>query len=189
MQKWNEFIDLIHSPDFLVTFSNYVEDHKRIYDHVKIKGEMFEEILYKSLITYSPGIEWNPGGHQVGYDIKFFDIGISCKCGSVKSNKLIISGSRTTLHKTIKEKIDFLNKNHYDVIVSFAENKKKYELYCLPLSFIEIGKPEDWTETEKAWVYENKKGRYRIAKSTSDQMWYSFFIETVVDKKILILDI
>ena len=46
-----------------------------------INGINWENLLYNSLIKQSDDVVWNPGSHQVGTDITYNGIGISCKGG------------------------------------------------------------------------------------------------------------
>ena len=76
------------------------------------------------------------------------------KSGDINLNKNTIkwNGHRTTSHKTIEEKLDFISKPHYDKYVMLGRNKKDWDngikrYWLLVLMNIINYKALDWKET------------------------------------------
>jgi hypothetical protein len=86
---------------------------------------------------------------------------ISCKSGTINFNKklsinlnLEISGCRTSSHKTINEKLIYLDNNHEDIIYSLSSTLLfKYNKYILnifiPPKFSELNWTQVITEDNK----------------------------------------
>jgi len=180
---------VLKSKPFQDRFLELVLLHKSIYSKVKIKAEMFEEILYKSLCKISNNVVWNYNSHMTGVDIVFEGVRISCKSGKITKNKLKYSGSRTTTYKSIKDKVSFLSNNHEDIIVFLAEQNGMYHLYTIPSSFIIFGSPEEWKEDMKKWKRVDGYLSMSINKSMSDQLWVEIDLEKICANPIMSITI
>ena len=111
--------------DLIKNFNSY---HNLL--DVPINGIVWENILYNVLLKQSKNVIWNYKSHKTGEDIKFENIGISCKGGRLQGknkDRLKISSYRTTVYKTIEEKLDYFDENHEDVYfcLSYEETKKQ----------------------------------------------------------------
>lgn len=169
----NSLIDVITSDDFIKVFSEYVRKHKDLYKFVKIKANLFEELLYNSLSDLGKDVIWTEGSHGTGKDICVDNIKISCKCGIINKNGVWkFSGSRTTSHKTIQEKVNFLKENHDDLIISLAELGNDYVLVIIKSDKISYGSCNEWVDLKKSWKFVNEYSTISIKKSMSDQVWY-----------------
>lgn len=127
MRKLNKIL----IPDFIDIIKCKIIDHEKIY-RTKIKGDQVEDILSQALEEIGFSNDWlkNRGSHRKGTDIVLDENGlkISSKSGKVDSAKgksfLTITSYRTSEHKTLEEKINFISSKHEDIIFSFAENEK-----------------------------------------------------------------
>jgi hypothetical protein len=104
--------------------------HHELYT-TAVKAENWEEILHNSInkIFGEGQSDWDPGSHKVGADVGTHILGrISCKSGVISKTKkapekVTISGSRTTSHKTLEDKISHLSQSHDDLYCCLSKVK------------------------------------------------------------------
>lgn len=153
-----------------------------------ITGTIWEEILANSFNDIGYATTWNhwDNSHKVGEDMRLVGIDrsrISCKSGVFKNNKILgpcveYSGSRTTKHKTLGDKLDFLSMKSYDYHFMLSKNKifdGTYKLLIIDASVCNV-KDLEWTPNKN-----NKPGDYvtveggdfkaEIRESCSSQLW------------------
>ena len=163
---------MVESIDFFKLFEYWVEKHKSIYSYIHINGLMFEEILYKTMTDCAFHVDWTPGSHKPGGDMVSNNISISCKSGKLnKSGVLRISGSRTTSHKTIEDKLKFFKSTKPDIYMCMTICDDEYHLIKFDSKVIKYGSSKDWGEDDKKWYYDNGPIKFKIFKSMSDQLW------------------
>ena len=172
----------------LITDSVYEEIHSRInlhhslYPSIKINSLHWEYILVESLKKQYKNVEWDVGSHKIGTDVICENIKISCKGGKFlggkrSKKKLKISSHRTTSHKTLNEKLDFLSQSHEDIIYSLSKYNTGYTLTIFkPVNPKEF----TWEKTNTGWkgvdIYEN---RLDIIKAASDQYWMTLLYDSL----------
>jgi len=173
--------------DMVKNIKNKITQHHKLY-RFPVKAELWEDIFDQ--VINGKDSNWSGGGHSVGADV--ISEGddktrYQNKSGVINLNKNIIkwNGHRTTSHKTIDEKIDFISKSHYDKYVMLGRNKKDWDKGIKRYWYIEFdSKKIDYTKLnwiEKyskngnltGWVGTNVKLPYSavINKSQSDQLW------------------
>ena len=142
-----------------------------------INGINWENLLYNALIEQSDNVEWSPGSHQVGTDIVYNDIRISCKGGRVRGKKkptFKVSSHRTTSHTTLNEKIDYLSLRHEDVFFCLSYKtdlpSHHYTLYTFDADLLDY-KSLNWKSTNGGWKGEGTTFTAHIQSSMSDQLW------------------
>jgi len=156
--------------DLIDNFNDY---HSLL--EVPINGIVWENLLYNSLLMQSSNVEWDYRSHKTGEDVKFESTGISCKGGRVlgkKKDKLKISSYRSTMYKTIEEKINYFDERHEDVYFCLTyENKDNhiYKLYTFDSEYLDY-KNLNWEKTKRGW---QGTGKFlaKIEQSMSDQLW------------------
>jgi len=163
--------------------------HHELYSQA-VKAEQWEEILAQSIRENGNTANWEPGSHKIGEDISTDIFGrISCKSGSLDVKKsgpkkgtemILISGSRTTKHKTLKSKINHLSESHDDYYFCLGKYKKdidsnKYRYYMIifPSTLI---KPSNlkWKKHGKNYLAEGVGIKQVINTSMSGQLWTTF---------------
>jgi hypothetical protein len=158
--------------------------HHELYTG-KVKAEQWEEIFALALKAAGFGSDWKgDNNHKVGVDqTTNCGVRISNKSGSIKKNKIKISGSRLTKHKTLEEKLKFLSIKNEDYIIclatdaSWKKGHKKYYFIVIDsnnLNYLDMIW-EDTLSKDKMRVTGHKgigKGcEAIITKATSDQLW------------------
>ena len=169
--------------------------HHNLY-RFPVKAELWEDIFDQVINPNSD--KWEGGGHSVGadviaendlkYGIFSKNSRIQMKSGDInfKNQTIKWNGHRTTTHKTIDEKIDFISQNHYDYFVMLGRDKKDwkngnkiYYLIIFESSKIDY-KKLNWEEKMSkdnskvtGWKGTNDTLSYsaEINKSMSDQLW------------------
>ena len=110
-----------------------ITQHHNLY-RFPLKAELWEDIFDQTINSFTS--DWEGGGHSVGADVvsennSLFQKGsrLQLKSGDYnpKNNTVKWNGHRTTKHKTIEEKVDFISKNHYDYYVMLMRNKKDWK--------------------------------------------------------------
>lgn len=157
----------------------------------KCKGEYWEEICAKALISSGFGSDWRPDfNHVIGKDqATDCGINISNKSGQLRSNTktLEISGSRLTSYPTLTEKLDFLKYKHEDFIFCLAtedkdwkNDKKKYYFIVVDSNDLDY---HDATWEDMIGTKKSNHGQVvghscigegytaKIQKSMSHQLW------------------
>jgi hypothetical protein len=157
-----------------------IQKHSELYPNLPLKAEQFE-----SLFSEVFGTDWVPNNHNTNEDMTTVIEGMerpSLKSGPQKDGSVKISSHRTTTHKTLQEKIKFLDSRTYDsyVCLSRPDKKKthKYQLLYLPKSVIKFDSLI-WIDTyNKKGISSGWKGKSSdnlievdIVKSMSDQVW------------------
>jgi len=177
----------ILSTDLTEQFENY---HSLLVS--PINGINWENLLYNALIKQSDNVEWNPGSHQVGTDIRYNDIGISCKGGRIKGKKnpiFKVSSHRTTAKKTLEEKIDYLSEDHEDIFFCLTykddlPNYHHYTLYTFDSDILDYRLLE-WKETKGGWIGKGNTFVAKIQKSMSDQLWLDIPVSSLEEKVVI----
>ena len=155
---------------------------------VPIRGEIWENLLVRSLAKQSSNIEWDCGSHRVGTDIVFNGTNISCKSGQISGKKdprLVISSHRTTSYSILEEKLKYLSEGHEDIFfcLNYKEdifmNQKihKYRLFVFESKDVDYNELS-WEVTKSGWEG-NGKFIAKIKKTMSDQLWLRFPLSMV----------
>lgn len=157
-------------------------------DNYLIKDKDTQAIFESILCNYQQKI--HPNNHMKGYDIKHLGNKISIKSGTVNNGLLTFSYSRTTEHKTLEDKINYLS-SFDNLIVGLASEKIKtdnpniitkvrYHLYYFPANQIDLKKMQ-WEEHENCYFGsdEETKTVVDIKKKMSDQPWITLPIDNV----------
>ena len=122
--------------DFVKEIKEKLIHHHDLY-RFPVKAELWEDIFDQVINPNSD--KWEGGGHSVGADViaendlryGIFpkNSRIQNKSGSInlKNQTIKWNGHRTTSHKTIEEKVDFISQNHYDFYVMLGRVKKEWE--------------------------------------------------------------
>jgi len=169
------------------SIEHMLNQHHKLY-RFPVKAELWEDIFDQSINGWDS--KWEGGGHSVGADVISEDVDrtrYQNKSGSININKNIIkwNGHRTTTHKTIEDKINFISKPHYDKYIMLGRNDKDWKNGIKRYWYIEFDSDKiDYTKlkwTEKyskngnltGWVGTNDELPYSavINKSQSDQLW------------------
>lgn len=160
--------------------------HHTLY-RCPVNGNYFEDIFDSCINDTSD--TWTWGSHSSGADVIGPDgIRYQNKSGMIdfKSNTLRWSGHRTTTHKTLEEKINFISEKHCDKYAMLARNDlewdnniQRYYFFMIDASIIDY-KALNWTErlSKKSndvvgWVGESPNVKYtaKIDIATSHQLW------------------
>lgn len=158
---------------------------------IPITNLSWEERVVNALVQSGvdlSDIEWKPGSHKSGRDIRVYDYGFSCKSMSANNKGIAaLSSFRTTTFNTLAEKINFIdnggkNFSHYLVIARRElTNHLRYKTYMINANYIQASE-FNWTETfgkqtrncgeSTGWKTEYRDGlRLKIARKMSDQLW------------------
>ena len=174
---------------FINDFKSSIIKHHNIYDWVIINGIIHEEIFFKACLAAGFFAEWTCGSHKPGSDVtvivnKLHEYLISCKGGKInkKNESVTISSHRTTEHKTIEEKMSFLNdivhQDGHCSLIYMGEHEYRY--YWIPNNICKI---DNFIKKigPKGGVYWGGSNDFnvsgRIAKSMSDQLWLDIPLE------------
>ena len=162
--------------------------HHSLYS-APCKAELWEELCSKALTDVNVGSDWRPDfNHRVGTDqTTACGIQISNKSGAITRDGLLISGSRLTRHKTLREKLLFITQKSEDFIFSLATDKAEWArgdrryYFCVIDSAIFNFYDELWLGSygEKGahkgelvgWFCETSKYSAKISRAMSDQLW------------------
>ena len=162
--------------------------HHSLYS-APCKAELWEELCSKALTDVNIGSDWLPDfNHRVGTDqTTACGIQISNKSGAITRDGLLISGSRLTRHKTLREKLLFVSQKSEDFIFSLATDKLEWAkghrcyYFCVIDSKIFNFYDELWGEVygEKGahkgslvgWFCQTEKYSAKISRAMSDQLW------------------
>ena len=162
--------------------------HHSLYES-PCKAELWEELCSKALTDVNVGSDWLPDfNHRVGTDqTTACGIQISNKSGAITRDGLLISGSRLTRHKTLREKLLFITQKSEDFIFSLATDKAEWArghriyYFCVIDSAIFNFYDELWLGSygEKGahkgelvgWFCETSKYSAKISRAMSDQLW------------------
>ena len=180
-------------------------------DKFPVKAEIFENIIVDTLDEMEISCYWDPGSHKPGADIEITNepISFSVKSagisgGKQKPQKMSISSHRLTSHKTLKEKLAFIdgtgkNYTHYLVLArediegkSNKKNKKilikrNYTLLAMPADIFSVNKLT-WQQVGKSYKtkesWDGKMGySMKIEHSMSDQLWIHSGFDKVKKRK------
>lgn len=175
-----------------------MEYHLSKYTQKVIKNIAAEQVLNLSLNDLGYKTKWDEGSHAPGPDIYLLDhkspllydngYSISVKSGEVStSGSLKISGSRSTKHSTIEDKINFLNDTKPDMYFFFSqkqgfkkdrvENTVTYQAMAIGQETFTLGTKDDWEQVGNDWVLKNPTGPLlsaHISSKMSDQLWMTF---------------
>jgi len=171
----------ILSEDDLDLIGDKISGHANLYHNIPIKAEYWESIVSSTL-----GVDWTPNNHNTNRDLVTPIQNMSkpsLKSGIIKKGFLIISSHRTTEHKTLDDKIQFLKSRDLDSYLCLSRTFKgkithKYKLIYFNKNII------DWDSFLWVDTY-NKKGEHsgylgtnptktiiiKIHLSMSHQVW------------------
>lgn len=157
-----------------------------IHDKETLKGQVVERILSKALDKSGVNHTYVTGSHAPGADVFMpfvnnpngpHDYGISVKSGVVtKKGLLKVTGSRTTNHKPLQDKLDHLHKTSpeaYFMLSNQWNSKRDYRMTLFPGQLLQYGDSSDWEEYEKSWRLIKPIGmliKGYIGKNSSDQL-------------------
>lgn len=163
-------------------------------DNYLIKDKETQAVFESLLCNYQQKI--HPNNHMKGYDIKHLGNKISIKSGTVNNGLLTFSYSRTTEHKTLEDKINYLS-SFDNLIVGLASEKiktdnpnviakVKYHLYHFPANQIDLKKMK-WEEHENCYFGEDEETKtvVDIKKKMSDQPWITLPLANVTHHKTI----
>jgi len=162
-------------------------------DKFPVKGEVFENIIAETLDFMGVPHIWNPGSHKPGSDIEIvgepfsFSVKSAGITGGVrKPHKMSISSHRLTSHKTLQEKLAFIDgagKDYTHYVVLAREDKMKkevlikrnYTLLVMPSGVFSVY-ALTWQKNGKSWLTKEKWNdemgySMKIENSMSDQFW------------------
>lgn len=196
--KMSLFIQNISTIIYPTLMKRTREYHLSEYTQPVIKGTDAERVFNKSLIDCGFKTRWDEGSHSPGPDIyltehksEIFedkDYLISVKSGEVDTlGQVEISGSRLGKHKTIEDKLAFLEITKPDMYFFFSHKKgfKKdkvdeivtYQTMALEANSFSLGNAKDWEEQDNNWVFKSLNGPLlgaAIRKNMSNQIWLKF---------------
>lgn len=177
-----------------------IKKYHELFD-IPLKAEYFENILYKSFLELNIDTHWNSMSHTISCDMTNDIFGrISCKSGNFKNIKkknqlvLILSSSRTTKHKTLDDKIKFMNTKKEDSFFCLTNSKedKSYKLLYFESDMLNINNVI-WKVDNIGWKGNRTGLDIEIRKSMSDQIWYildnkqlEHTLEHTLNKKLVI---
>jgi hypothetical protein len=176
--------------DLLNKLHEKIQKHHELY-RFPVKAELWEDI-FDQCINHNLS-DWIGGGHSAGADVvsksdKLFEMNsrFQLKSGDINFNKgtLRWNGHRTTKHKTLTAKLDFISSNHSDYYVMLARDKNDWKIgkqiyylvifnsnkidYTLLKWSEKYGKNKNLT----GWVgVGHSNFTAEISKSMSDQLW------------------
>lgn len=174
--------------------SQKIKIHHKIYS-LPVYGELWEEILHNSFIDLGHLSYWKPNrSHGTGKDITHEKFGkISCKSGiyHIKNKTVMISGSRTSKHKTLYDKLSFLSNDHDDHYFCLSRNKKeweegnkKYYFFTFSSNILDY-KNKKWIPTNNGWKFEDKYISGKILNSASGQLWTTINVNLIGEPFII----
>ena len=177
--------------NFNENFAHYmnreVKHYCKSYD-VVIDGKLLENLFFKSFKRMGLSPIWKPESHGVGKDIEIDDA-LSIKTGGElkgKTPKVIrISSYRTTSHKTLPEKIKYVDEiKNYEYILCCPRRIYSDRIeYIIGYIKADIFKYEDlnWSKKYHKGNFTGYKGfsddstiTVNINKSQSDQCWETY---------------
>lgn len=176
------------SEDILDKIGDLIKQHVELYPKLPVKAEQFESIVSKATGSY-----WVPNNHNSNEDMITEIKGIekpSLKSGVIKDNILKFSSHRTTKHKTLQDKINFLTTRTYDSYLCLSRSNKdqphNYTLIYFDKNVINYNSLK-WVDTYNkggshiGWVGKNEDSTIRISiiKSMSHQVWVEIDISKV----------
>lgn len=174
---------------FCENFENKLEQYHNLFPDNMLSGEHLESLFKQCFLKNKEikHIEHEEGSHKKhDYIITTKDninLKISIKSGVIKNNILTQSSYRTTTYVNIKEKLDYINQNHFDFQLNLAKMDpwKKTKEYILMLFKEEQFKLNDinFIENEKCWIGQNENFVVNINKAQSDQLWYKVNLNNV----------
>ena len=181
--------------DLFSKITDKLKQHHNLY-RFPCKAEPWEDIWDQILNGWKS--KWIGGGHSSGADViseSNDKTRYQNKSGNINydNNTIEWNGHRTTKHKTLKDKIDFISQNHYDKYVMLGRNAKDWKMGIKRYGFgmfnsdlIDYTELE-WTETTNkngkvtGWKGENDNLPYsaKIVISMSDQLWTTCDIDYI----------
>lgn len=169
--------------------SNIKNLHKVVPpNYPPIKGDYWECILTNSFREANFNCIWygeKQKNHKPGTDITVSGLtheNISCKSGDIKYNNkkciyetIKISSYRTTEHKTIDEKLNYIDSDHEDIIYSLSSTfYRSRNKYILTIFTQPKFKQMVWQKNKVNYKSSKVNGVYAtINGSQSDQLWYT----------------
>lgn len=166
----------------------YLTLHHQCYRQ-QCKATLWEEICSNSFTSIHQPTDWKPNfDHQPGRDQKILhsEIRISNKTGVYDSTNQVlksISGSRLQKHKTLEEKLEFLDSKHDDYIFLLSVDPKEWKKNLIKYYFIVIDSTRllfansEWKNkigkngNHTGWKCVTENYEAEIRKSLSDQLW------------------
>lgn len=148
--------------------------HHSIYE-TRCKDSLLEENFNRSLQSLGIPSVWKPGNHKVKYDIQISglapDIGVKSGTLDYTKNLISYSGSRLGSHKTIEDKVRFLEQNKPYFTFFMAEKKNSSSYYFSVLQNSKISYDIEWTKKDSGYHAKAEEYSFKIQKSMSWQLW------------------
>lgn len=189
----NIAVDELLKPEFMHGMMDRLQLYHTAARH-PCKGEVLEEYIAEALVFADfKDVIGIPKSRTVGEDIRMTFNGrslrISCKSGNLKCgrkntgelfdvNGLEISSVRTTKFKTLCEKIEHINGDHEDIVMSVSstllDNYKKYVVTVIdPIKYNQDVNWEIYGKNNDNYRCEIEGVNAKIVHSMSDQLWYT----------------
>ncbi len=170
---------------FFLYFENEIKSFHDLFKNNHLKGELLEELIVNALRKSNINCDWDCYSHNSKYDIKINGVEVSVKSGKVDSkNRLKISSFRTTKHKTLEDKIEFINDNKSDVMFSCTFKDGEYTIYVIDTNILSLSSDREWEKCNKNYKSINNIVDVNIYHSMSDQVWYNIHLNNIEVEKI-----
>lgn len=156
---------------------------------VPIKDTSWEELIWAALVYMygDKNVEWNSQSHEKSVDIKARIDGktykISAKGGVIKNNILAVSSYRLTSFNSIKDKLDFIKRQHknfdYYLICAREIHKDQIKYTVIKTSSKKFAPARmlngnNWRKTKSYYEFsKNSDFGAKIVFKMSHQLWYS----------------
>lgn len=184
--------------DFNIDFVNELKEGTIAYQgcHIfPLKGEMWEEVNHKAMLSCGVESDWDPGSHSPGKDLS----ALSVKGCIYSENKNILKfhSFRTSRFENLQEKLDFFDgegKNfEYYMILGRTEitttkkmkKERRYHCFVIPADAISVSNLH-WYSDDKKWYTDKVNGYHvEIVKAQSDEYWITLDLNEFTDFKEL----
>ena len=148
--------------------------HHNFYES-RCKDTFLEENFHRSLQALGIPSVWKPGNHNVKFDIQISglspDIGVKSGALDYTKNLISYSGSRLGSHKTIQDKVSFLERNKPYFTFFMAEKKNCPSYFFCVLQNSKICYDVEWIKKDSGYHVKTDGCSFKIQKSMSWQLW------------------
>ncbi|MCP6726515.1 MAG: hypothetical protein KJI69_00520 [Patescibacteria group bacterium] len=167
-----------------------------------IGAQSWEELIWATLaFMYGQDkVDWDPQSHEKSVDVRVKigkrTLAISAKAGVVKNDTLSISSYRLTTFDNLKEKLQFIEKQHntFDSYLICARKITKTSRTYSVIKTTPQKMAPQWLVDPKNWVkmktgYELKSKfdfSAKIVSKMSEQLWYSIPLNYFSQAEILV---
>lgn len=172
MFKTEDFSDFFNYDQIAETMQKRLSLHHSLYDS-RCKDILLEENFHKALLELNVPNIWKSGSHSVRYDIVTNGPDIGIKSGQINFDKKILtySGSRLGSHKTIDDKINFLEANKPTFTFFMAETKKSKSYFFCVLQNDVLSYRLEWKQRDNVFEASTSNFKFTIRETMSDQLW------------------